>query len=107
MPLLLTGDKWTCDYMLPEYQSWLEEGKKPEAWPMVGKTYVNADNGKRYNWGDWIDWINDNDCVPVGLVKPEALPLAGSILGPLLGAGGAAGAAAAASASTGSPDSPG
>ena len=74
---------------------------------MVGKTYVNADNGKRYNWGDWIDWINDNDCVPVGLVKPEALPLAGSILGPLLGAGGAAGAAAAASASTGSPDSPG
>ena len=93
--------------MLPEYQSWLEEGKKPEDWPMVGKTYVNADNGKRYNWGDWIDWINDNDCVPVGLVKPEALPLAGSILGPLLGAGGAAGAAAAASASTGSPDSPG
>ena len=104
---LKVPETWTCDYLLPDYQAWLDEGNDPRSWPMVDKTYRDVKSGKKYYWVDWIDWINDNHCVATGLIRPEALPVAGSILGPLLGGVGAAGAVAGAAAGSGSPDSPG
>ena len=94
---------WTCSYLLPEYQAWLEGGNDPNDWSMVGKTYRNAETGELYTWIDWLDWIDEHKCAPDAIARPEALQLLGPILGPALGAGAAVGTGFAASRN----DSPG
>ena len=99
---------WTCEYLLPQYRTWLEEGNSPKDWPMFGLTYRDAVTGETYTWTDWIDWINKHRCSPVVLARPEVFPAFGALFVPLLGTAAGGGILVVSSGSgSGINDSPG
>ena len=55
-------EDWTCDYLVNEWEDWLENERPLSEWRFADRVYRDAADGELYRWEDWLDWYDDAGC---------------------------------------------
>ena len=55
-------EDWTCDYLVNEWEDWLENEQPLSEWRFADRVYRDEADDELYRWEDWLDWYADSGC---------------------------------------------
>ena len=59
---LLRPEDWSCDYLVGEWEDWVEDERPASEWRFAGRMYRDVADDELYSWEDWLDWYDESGC---------------------------------------------